>query len=114
MCIFILHLFIISYVTFFLFYFICFLKNFFSHCSGEFRHPRVSCSTAQPLFGSTDEDLSRTKEELLGTKARIALHAKAIPSSEINAEKQYGQGFFYLLCSLSLSESPEPHSVLQI
>ena len=119
--IFVLHLFIIFHVIFFsgLFLFFFFFSFFFlaCHCSREVGHPRESRSTAQPSFGSSD---GGTAEQLKG-RVTSTNCPPALPFGRKSAALQTqmlksntGRRYFYLLCSLSLLGSPQPHSVEQI
>lgn len=65
------------------------------------------------LAALMEEQLNRTKEEF---RHKSTDCPPALPFGRKNCslEKQCGQGYSYLVCSLSVSESPQPYSVLQL
>lgn len=116
-CIFVWCLFIIFYVIFSLFYL---LKKengkVFFHSTGVLGHPRMSCSTVQPLFGSTDGGTVEQDKGIVQAQKHWLPSSSTLGKEKLlfreKSEKQCVQGYFYLVCSLSLSESGQPYCVL--
>lgn len=120
-CIFILHLFIMFHVTFFPISFLLFFLIFFaaSRCSWEPGRPRVSCSTAQPSFGSTDGGTAeQDKGRVIGRKSTncppaLPFGRKTTAVQKPMLKSNVGRGISTCFVLPPL-QSPQPHSVLQI